>query len=221
MRTLDSKETGRVFGLVAGEPGIGKTTQGTTFPKKETLILSVEDGILSISGSGYAVGEIDSYDDLLKTVQSPPKWVKYLYIDSLSEIYDVIKKELSDKFTRSQNYAKHEEMELKIIHLIREARKLSIDVFFTCHVKQVADGLGISHDLAFDGKMPANLKKQFDLIVHMTTETEEDGKTKRIFITSPEKSMLAKARVSPWLNIKINDKEEANLYGLTKKLKGE
>ena len=220
IKTLDSKDNGRVFGLIAGSPGVGKTTQATTFPQKETLIISLEDGMLSLAGSGYAYAECDSYKDLLDAVTDVPKWVKYLYIDSLTEVYDLLKKELDSKFTSSQNFGKHEQMDLMLFHLIRQARKLSIDTFFTCHVKRIKDGLDVIDDLAFDGKMPEMVKKQFDMVLHLQADVDDEGNNERFFITSPELSKIAKKRVSPWLNIEVKDKEEANLYKLTNKLKG-
>jgi len=219
IKTLDKSSVKRVFGLVAGNAGCGKTTQATTFPKKETLIISVEDGLLSIEGSGYAIIECDSYNSIMEVIENPPKWVKYLYIDSLSEVYAILKKELSTKYTKSQNFAKFDEMNLSIFSMVRTARQLPIDVFFTCHTKEEKNGLSLEEELAFDGKMPADLKKQFDLIVHMKMIDDGD-KTERKFITSPELSKVAKRRVSPWSGIKVNDVEDADLYKLTQKLKG-
>lgn len=220
IKKLDNNVNRRIFGLVAGQPGVGKTTQATTFPKKETLIVSVENGLLSIAGSEFAAIEAQSYDEVLDIVSNPPSWVKYLYIDSLSEIYDMLKKELSEKFTRAQNFAKFEEMNLKLLYLVRMAKRLDIDVYFTCHVKMVSEMGGKDYELSFDGKMPNDLKKQFDFVLQLAFDDDDEGGTKRVFITSPEHSMIAKARVSPWLGIEIKEIEEDNLYKLTNKLKG-
>jgi hypothetical protein len=47
------------------------------------------------------------------------------------------------------------------------------------------------------------------------------GEYERVFVTSSMISNIGKTRVSPFLDIKIEDIEEPNLYKLTKKLKGE
>lgn len=222
IKTASGNGRGRVFGLISGPPGSGKTTQMTTFPKNKTLGVSIEDGFLSIDGSGYAYEEIDSYDDLLDLVTNIRKkhpWVEYLYIDSLTEIYDILKHELKGKFNAKQNYAKHEEMYDKMLHIVRVARRLDISVFFTCHTKEEKDGMSLIQKLAFDGKMPELVMKQFDVCIHLD-RIEVDGKTTRAFITTPMISKVAKVRVSPWLNIKVNDYEEPNLYKLTQKLMG-
>jgi hypothetical protein len=222
-RLLDTRDNMRVFGLIAGSAGVGKTTQLTTFPKDETIGISVEDGFLSIAGSGYKCLEVESYDEIMKILENPvyTKGIKYLYIDSLSEVYGLLKKDLSDKFKSAQNFAKHEEMSMKLFHLIRTARKrLDLNVFFTCHTKQEKNGMVMEENLAFDGKMPEDLKKQFDLILHMKS-IKFDGQSEptRCFVTNPDLG-VAKARVSPWLGITIGDYEEANLYKLTQKLIG-
>lgn len=220
IKTADGKSSKRVFGLIAGAAGIGKTTQITTFPKKETLGISVEDGFLSIEGSGYAYVEAKSYDDVEDTLNNLPKWVKYVYIDSMSEIYDLIKKDCRNKFTVKQNFQKFDEINSMLFHIIRLAKSLNVTVFFVSHVKTEKNGLTLEHELCYDGKLPAEIKKQFDVVVHMDTIEDDEGKNKRVLITSPEISNVAKIRVSPWLNIKVNDYEEPNLYKLTQKLLG-
>lgn len=221
--TLDAESESKVFGLVAGPAGIGKTTQATTFPKKETLILSLEKGLLSIKGSGYAAIEINSYDEVMEAIDNIKKiapWCKYLFIDSLAEIYDLITKDAKDKFTPAQAFPMRDYIRMRLFHCIRSAKNLDISCFFVCHTKMEKNGLDLTEELSFEGKLPQDIKKQFDLILHMTNYETEEGETHRVFKTSPEVSTVAKRRVSPWLNIEIKDIEEPNLYELTKKLLG-
>lgn len=223
LKTADGDSKKRIFGLLAGGPGIGKTTQLTTFPREETIGVSIEDGFLSIEGSGYAYEEVSSYDELLEfvsTIQSKYPWCKYLFVDSLTEIYDVLKHELKKQFKPSQNFQKHDEMYDKMLHIIRLARNLDINVVFTCHTKEDKDGLNIVKNLAFDGKMPAMVLKQFDLSIHYDYVENEDDQMIRTFIMDPQTSKIAKARVSPWMNVEIGQYEEPNLYKLAQKLLG-
>jgi len=157
----------------------------------------------------------------MEVLQGVPEWVEYLYVDSLSEIYDLLKRELKSKFKPAQNFQKFEEMQSMLFHAIRVARQLPISVFFVCHTKKDKNGLTLEENLAFDGKTPEDLKKQFDLIVHMD-DVEMDGYDKPVkaLVTNPSVSTVAKRRVSPWLNIEVNDYEEPNLYKLTQKLLG-
>lgn len=222
LKQASGNSLNRVFGLISSRAGMGKTTQMTTFPREKTLGISVEDGFLSIEGSGYAYEEVKTYDEILNIVTNIRKihpWCEYLYVDSLTEIYDVLKHELKKEFKPSQNFAKNDEMFDKLLHLVRVARQLPINVFFTCHTKEEKDGLTIVENLAFDGKMPELVKKQFDLCVHLDN-VDIEGDSVRMFVTSPNLSKVAKRRVSPWLDIDIQDYEEANLYKLTKKLLG-
>jgi len=223
LKTLDAESESRVFALVAGPAGIGKTTQATTFPRHETLIISLENGLLSLKGSGYAAEEITTYDRLIEILEveiTANKWIKHICIDSLSELYDLINKEAKDKYTASQNFAKFDYVKSKMFYAIRLAKQLDVNCFFICHTKQEKNGLSLEENLAFDGKLPEDIKKQFDLIIHMKMHADEKGNEHRSFITSPVISKVAKARVSPFMDIKIEDIEEPNLYKLCQKLSG-
>lgn len=220
---LNAEKETKVFALLAGKAGVGKTTQMTTFPREQTLIVSLEKGLLSIKGSGFAAEEITSYDRLIEILEKEVQansWIKYVCIDSLSEIYDLINRELRDKFTSKQNFAKFEERQDKLFHAIRVAKQLPVTCLFICHTKEEKNGIVTEENLAFDGKLPEDLKKQFDLIINMTYMSDENGKKQRVFVTSPDLSPVAKRRVSPWLNIDVKDVEEPNLYKLTQKLMG-
>ena len=225
-KIADDSGAGRVFGLVAGKPGVGKTTQMTTFPKEEMLGISIEDGFLSIAGSGYHYVEVDSYQDILDILGGKGGYLKgkkYLYIDSLTEIYDILGHELKAKYTAAQNYAKNDEMKDKMLYLVRVARQLTdYHIFFTCHTKEEKNGMGLESELAFDGKRPNMVKKQFDLSI-LIDDVDFGVETgiQNCLVTSPAISKIAKARVSPWLDIELEDYEEANLFALTQKLLGE
>lgn len=215
IKTLDGSGVNRVYSLLAGPAGIGKTTQITTFPKKESLIISLEKGLLSLAGSGYAASEITTVEELIDGLEAIPAWVNYLCIDSLSEIYDLINKEAKDQFTPAQNFQKFDYVKSQLFYILRLAKQLKCSCFFICHTKEEKNGLLIEENLAFDGKLPEDIKKQFDLIIHMKMMDEH-----RVFITSPDNSKIAKRRVSPHLNIEVKDIEEPNLHKLTQKLLG-
>jgi len=223
LKTLDADSDSRVFALVAGPAGIGKTTQATTFPRSETLIVSLENGLLSLKGSGYAAVEIKTFDRLIEILESEitaNAWIKHICIDSLSELYDLINKEAKDKFTSAQNFAKFDYVKSQLFFAIRTAKQLSVNCFFICHTKEEKNGLLLEENLAFDGKLPEDIKKQFDLILHMKMVEDDKGVEHRCFLTSPTLSKVAKRRVSPWLNIEIKDTEQPDLYKLCQKLSG-
>lgn len=226
-RVANTQDNNRVFGLVAGSAGVGKTTCLTHFPIEETLGISIENGFLSIAGSGVKYLEIESYDDLdtilTKELGKPAyKKVKYLFIDSLSEIYALLRRELGQKYSASQNFAKFDELNDKMFYIIRLARTLlHLNIFFTCHTKEEKNGLVIEENLAFQGQMPEDLKKQFDLVVHMKDVAFDGRQDKvKVFITNPTISKVAKKRISPWLGVQVEDYEQPNLYQLTLKLMG-
>lgn len=213
----------RVFGLIAGRAGSGKTTQITTFPKDQTVAISVEDGFLSIQGCGISAIKVETYEDVLEVLKGLSNWPhKYVVFDSLSEIYDMILREARDKFTSAQNFQKHDFVKDRMFHVIREARKIvSKDIFFICHTKEEKSGMVLEQEISFDGKLPSDIKKQFDLVVHLDTIAGKDGRSERVIITDSSVSKVAKARVSPFMGISVLPIEEPNLYKLVQKLKGE
>ena len=219
------RSEGRGFGMVAGPHSVGKTTCVTHFPIKESILISVEDGELSIKGSGWKIWKVDSYQDVIEILTNKlPKEFKgkYVVIDSLAEICAMIQKELKGNYTAKQNFAYHSDTNAIVFHIIRLARQLTqFNIFFTCHTKDVKNSIVADEDLAFDGKMPGDLKKQFDLVVHMK-DIEIPGQENKVkcFITNPQISLVCKARVSPWMGITLTDYEEPNLYKLTLKLLG-
>lgn len=222
--TLDDKSGGKVFALLAGPAGIGKTTQATTFPRDEMLIISLEKGLLSIKGSGFAAVEITTYTELIEILEKEVKantWIKHICIDSLSEIYDLVNKEAKDKFKPSQNFAKFDDVKSKTFYAIRLAKQLDVNCFFICHTKEEKDGMSLVEELAFDGKLPVDMKKHFDLVIHMKMMPDTNGVNQRVFVTCQELSKVAKKRVSPWLGIETSPIEEPDLYKLTKKLLGQ
>lgn len=221
---LNGQSSRRVFGLIAGKPGIGKTSQMLTFPKDEVLAISLENGFLSVAGSGIKALKAESYEDMmavLKDAKYIPKGTKTIFIDSLSELYDLIRIEAKELFEPKQNFAKHEEVKMKLSTIIRMARNLdSYDVFFICHTKEEKNGIALEQELAFDGKLPEEVKRQFDVIVHMEPSSNPELGD-RCLITDAAVSKVAKARVSPYFKADVKPVEKANLYQLTKKLKGE
>lgn len=220
---LSGNQDKKVFALIAGKAGIGKTTLVTQFPKEDVLFVSVERGELSIQGSGIVAVSVDTQTDVMELIkQIPDVPFRYIFIDSLSEIYDQINTIARSSFTAKQNFAKHDEIKFWLIHMIKALRDIpNKDIFLTCHVKDEKNGPVIEQELCFDGKLPTEIKKQFDVIIHMDKKKDSSGKEERVFITSPELSNIGKTRVSPFLGIKIENVEKPDLYKLTKKFKGE
>ena len=90
----------KVFALVAGGPGIGKTSLAVQFPKDDTVYVSAEKGELSIQGSRFNAVSIKTQQDAIDLVAMIPVWPqRYCIIDSLSEYYDLICENARTNFT--------------------------------------------------------------------------------------------------------------------------
>jgi phage nucleotide-binding protein len=82
--------------VVYANPGVGKTTLGTTLPPEETLIINAEAGLGPLLGKGHSVFNIleavtefefeKVIDDIYKKLRTESHPFKNIVIDNLSEI---------------------------------------------------------------------------------------------------------------------------------------
>lgn len=220
---LSGNSDKRAFILVAGEAGIGKTSLLLNLPIEETLYVSAEKGELSVQGSGYSAVSVSELNDMFQLADMiASSKQKYIVIDTLTEIYEQIKDDAKTRFTVAQNFAKHDDIEYWFMQAIKKYRDLDgKDVIMLCHVKDEKNGPILEKELCFQGQLPSKVRKQFDVCIHYDFIKNKEGVSERKFITSPQISKLAKCRISPYLNVKVNDIESPNIYEFIKKLKGE
>lgn len=213
----------RFLALIVGNSGVGKTSQCRHLPEDETLIISAEAGLLCLNGTNYKVAEIKSSDDLMEVynflTQDPPRF-KYIFIDSLTEIMKILLEEKKQdpkyqdpKFVRNM-YGDYGEMGLKIIKVFRDLTQYS--VVFTCLDEMEKNGVEMIEQYNIPGNMiNKDLKSLFDLVLHMKTYNDEEGVSKRVFLTNESASRLAKDRSG-----KLEVVEDANIGNIIAKVLG-
>ena len=82
--------------LVYGDSGTGKTSLAGTFPEGETLIITTENGCLSIRHKNHQLAEIETLEDLkallaaLEQNAEGYQGFKNIVLDSISDIGEVI-----------------------------------------------------------------------------------------------------------------------------------
>ena len=215
----------RFVALVVGPSGIGKTSQVRYLPEDRTVILSAEAGLLCLKGTDYAVRNIKSTNDLMEVysylLNSPEKKFDYIFIDSLTEILEIVLSELKEdprfqdpKMTLKM-YGTYNEQATKIIKAFRDLTDYS--VIFTCLDENAKNGVEVVKEFNIPGASIKNsLMAWFDLVLHLQGFKDEEGVTHRKFITDSTVSPLAKDRSG-----KLEAYEDADLSAIINKVLGE
>lgn len=222
----------RFVALIVGESGNGKTTLAHTLPHAETLIISAENGLLSLKKHKVDIGvaEIDpdttyqSITDVFEYLDLPEtrKKYKYLFIDSLSEISELILAELKrdPKLNDAKNafplWNKYSERMTIITKCFRDY--LGYSVIFTCQNCWEKDGVTLKESFNISGTGFVNsLKGMFDIILSykLYPSDEKDGEPIRKLVSCPIEAPLSKDRSGL-----LEKYEDANLGVLINKVLG-
>lgn len=218
----------RIFGMIAGPSGVGKTFLSSTIPTDETLFASAEAGTMCLSSKGIKIDTvtISSMNDMkelyinLTTNESWKKKYKHIYIDSLTEIGEKMVAELKlDPKLSADNMAlklwgKYSDDFTKLIKAFRDINH-PYNFWFTCLNKFEKDGLELKEEFNFPGsKVKDNVKSWFDIVLKYDV-FESEGVKHRKLITDDAISRLAKDRSG-----NLNKYEEPNLGLIMKKILG-
>jgi hypothetical protein len=190
--------------LIVAESGVGKTSQCMHLPPDEVAFISLESGDLCFKKNNYKPrlkSVIKTVDDLTESfvqLNDGIDGIKYVFIDSLTEMGQMILSELKEdpRYQDPKNtlkmYGTYNEMMTKIIKSYRDMDKYT--VIFTCLSTKEKDGMEVYDDYNIPGASVKNmLKSYFDLVLHM--KVYKDGEEeKRVFLTNSSVSRLAKDR---------------------------
>lgn len=224
--TDDIATDGTVNICVYGPSGIGKTTLITTLPKRETLILNMERGLLSVAGTGIDYVNIFSTADLAeayKQLTENPVWMskyKYVALDSISDLSETILGEERKK--NADGRAAYGSMASMMLPVIKQFRDLPYNVIFITKLDTVKDELngGIMFGPMFPGQQ---LPKQTPYIVDALlaarpTVMDADGNVQRYLQTQPDFQWQAKTRTTA--KTRLNNTEPMDLQWIIDKLQG-
>lgn len=212
--------------LIYGEPGVGKTVLMKTAPNP--LIISAENGLLSLAGENIPVIELKTLQDIEEMVEylesdnKEIQEIQTICIDSISEIAEIIFAEC-EKMTSAngkvlpmlQAYGKLGSIGKNIIR-----RLLAID---TKHLYVIAKMIKHTDDYSnittWSPEMPGGQLKnflpyQFDLVCPLRIWQNGSGKKQyRYLQTESDIQYMAKDR-----SRKLAVKEEANITKLFNKI---
>ena len=187
-----------VNGLVYGESGVGKTTLCGTAPNP--LIISVEGGLLALSGKSLPVFEIDNRAQ----INEVHEWLKLsdeaknfdtICIDSLSEIAEVLlSEEKADTKDARQAYGAMADMMAITIRGFRDFKK---HVIFTAKLKKIVEEStgAITYMPSVPGQQLLHgLPYYFDEVFLMDFGKLPDGTRYRFLNTVGDRQYIAKDR---------------------------
>lgn len=199
IKKTNQVENHHLFTLIVGASGVGKTSLAKTLPHEETLILSAESGLLSIRDAEIDVLEINSYQDLLNAFSFISKETKYknIFIDSLTEIGEILFHELKPNYSKSQMFGLYEEYSTKMTKLLKAFRDLTqYNIYFTCLDKTIEKNLTescIGIDL-IQKSLSKKIPPLFDEVFYMDIADKEDGSKVRYLCTNNSTIDFAKDR---------------------------
>lgn len=220
--------TKRFVALVVGPSGIGKTSLVRTLPQPEDaiLLISAESGLACLDGTNIDVIEVDpkeptkSLEEIYEFLQSDEakKKYKFIFIDSLTEIAQLIVAELKKDphYGQPKNalamWGKYSELMTMIVKSYRDMSDYS--VIFTCLDAVEKDGLEKIESFNIQGTGIKNsLKAWYDLVLFYKVYTDENGEKHRKLVTDISEAPLAKDRTG-----KLEAFEEADLSVIINKI---
>lgn len=199
IKTTQGLHSEQVKMLIYGQSGIGKTSLLGTMPAAETLIVSAESGLLCLADKAIDVTEVKSYDAVravyayLAKNEDEGKY-KYIAIDSLTEISDLLVKHLKakDEYKNPSNVLKMwGEFSDTMIGLVKAFRDLPRHVAFSALSDDVNDGGIITkHPLISGNKAQKLLSSFFDEVFYLSINQDNE----REVFTQPTHSFIAKDR---------------------------
>lgn len=171
-----------IFALICGKSGAGKTHALGTLPNDETLILSLESGLLTLKDKNIDVWKIETVEDLSEAYQELKKGTDYKYvcIDSLTELSDMAFASLKPQFKKSQTYALYDEFSTRMTMFIKAFRDLyQYHIFVTTLLKDTEEGYVIDvAQKSLGNRLPAYFDFTF-----LVKAFEKDGKTTRALVS--------------------------------------
>ncbi len=210
-----------VKALVYGIAGAGKTTLATTLPRP--IIISAENGLLSIAGSGIGVIEVENFDDLKQAYQwcvNPANQTYFdsIMLDSISEIAEQIL--LFAKTKVKDARLAYTDLSDRLIDIIKDFRDIKgKHVIMTAKIESAKEELtGVTKYFPSvpGNKLTQKLPYLFDEVLYLGVKTDPSTNQSFRFIqTQPDFQVAAKDRSG-----KLNFTEPPNLGLIINKIIG-
>lgn len=216
MKKTNTNETvnHRIFALLCGKSGAGKTYALGTLPESETLILALDPGILTLKNKNIDVWKIENVEDLSVAYKELKKGTHYKHvcIDSLTELSEMCFASLKPQFSKSQTFALYDEFSTRMVTLIKAFRDLTdYNVFVTTLLRDTEEGCVIDvAQKSLGNRLPAYFDFSF-----LVKSFQKEGITTRALVSDNSVMDFLKSR-SP----QIQEYEPVNLTNIINKVFG-
>lgn len=213
--TKDLIKLSHLNAIIYGVSGIGKTMLCATAPTP--LILSAEQGLLSLAGKDIDTVDINTLADIAevyKYLKDTDHKYESVCFDSISEIAEKILVEY--KKEERDPRAAYGRMADEIIAIVRKFKKLPLHVIFVAKQGRIEDAFSgkTSYGPSYPGQvLTQNLSYHLDLVLAMRMGKHE-GKQFRYLQTAPDIQYEAKDRSGC-----LSKKERPDLDVLVAKIK--
>ena len=201
----------KINALIQAPSGNGKTYLARTLPPK-TIIVNLDEGLLSLRGSGIDYVNIDR-NNPYKSMQSILMEISKsdydnVYIDSLTEVGEDLlneaKKDFPDARQTMPRYGKQREM---FISFIKFTRSMDKNVFYTVLEKADKNDIGQKVYLPnLVGSIKEEIGSYFDFVFALRISESDEGIKRRILQTDSRDGYECKDRSG-----KLNEFEVADL----------
>lgn len=185
----------KINALIYGESGVGKTVLASTL-KDDTLIISLESGLLSLKKHKIDYVEVKNLEELRLYLSEAQK-SKYsnIYIDSLSSVSDLFFDHGKEKYPEDRQTMKLYGHQLEMMtKFIRYCRDLDKNVFFTALEKTTVDEIGRRFKIPdLHGSISVKAPQYFDFVFNYQIITK-DKEEKRVLVTSKTEKSICKDR---------------------------
>lgn len=193
--------------LIFGAPGIGKTHLASTLPTQSVLVISFEAGLLTLQDHDVSfidmvcddhgkimkpesrIKKLSDLYNLLNTDEYKAKY-KTIFIDSLSEISQVVHSKLAEKFKDEKQALKlWGEYDVEMRAIVKSFRDLPhYNVIFVAVDKQDKDDLGRTDiTLSLKGSIRNDVAQYFDEVFYIF----KNEKNERTFQTAQQPRSMA------------------------------
>jgi phage nucleotide-binding protein len=185
----------RINALVYGQSGIGKTVLLGSLTGK-TLIVDLENGLLSLKGKDIDYIKVGSLDELKYALTAIGKSnYENICIDSLTAVSDMVFEEGKTKYPEDRQTMKLYGYQLEVMsRFIRYCRDMDKNIFFTALEKTTADEIGRRFKVPdLHGSISQKAAQYFDFVFnYQIVKIEEEEK--RVLITGGHELAICKDR---------------------------
>ncbi|RTL05217.1 ATP-binding protein [Candidatus Dependentiae bacterium] len=218
--------------LVYGAAGRGKTYLARTL--KDVLVISAEGGLLSLRGANIDYwdittdenGKLLSKEKRLESLRSAYDYVqsdevrkkyKWLFIDSLTEIGQVVIESLKLKYPEKKDalvmWGEYADQMRSLIKAFRDLPGYNV-VFTALDTTEKDENAKRYQAVDLQGKISTQLPGYFDEVFYFHVYDDENtGEKKRFLITQPNDKVIAKDRSG-----RLDIMEEADLGKIASKI---